>query len=131
MARSLIIAKLLKKKLYKSQITMVGDDFVAEHHNDSLLESLKWTLHGIHEANATQPKDHPKKASATNGIFGQICEFKIFNVTKSSIGICSYAKPKNEDIMFMTEQMVYIPEKILTTLKKQEATMSDLDTMLK
>jgi hypothetical protein len=31
----------------------------------------------------------------------------------------------------MTEQMVYIPEKILTTLKKQEATMSDLDTMLK
>ena len=126
-----IIAKLLKKKLYKSQITMVGDDLVAEHHNDSLLESLKWTLHGIHEANATQPEDHPKKASATNGIFGQICEFKIFNVTKSSIGICSYAKPKNEDIMFMTEQMVYIPEKILTTLKKQEATMSDLDTMLK
>ena len=126
-----IIAKLLKKTLYKSQITIIGDNFVAEYHNDSLLESLKWTLHGIHEANATQPKDHPKRASATNGIFGQICEFKILNVTKSSIGMCSYAKPKNKDIMFMTEQMVYIPEKILTTLKKQEATMSDLDTMLK
>jgi hypothetical protein len=126
-----LIAKLLKKKIYKSQITMVGDDFVAEYHNDSLLESLKWTLHGIHEANATQPKDHPKKGSATNGIFGQISEFKILNVTKSSIGVCGYSKPNNEDIMFMTEQMVYIPEKILTTLKKQEATVSDLDTMSK
>ena len=114
-----IIAKLLKKKIYKAQITLVGDDFVAEYHTDSLLESLKWTLHGIHEANATQPKDHPKKASATNGIFGQICEFKLLNITKSSIGICGYSKPRNEDIMFMTEQMVYIPEKILTTLKKQ------------
>tara|TARA_B110000444_G_scaffold261092_1_gene311027 strand:+ start:2506 stop:2898 length:393 start_codon:yes stop_codon:yes gene_type:complete len=126
-----LIAKLLKKKIYKSQITMVGDDFVAEYHNDSLLESLKWTLHGIHEANATQPEDHPKKGSATNGIFGQISEFKILNVTKSSIGVCGYSKPNNEDIMFMTEQMVYIPEKILTTLKKQEATVSDLDTMSK
>lgn len=126
-----IIAKLLKKKIYKAQITMVGDDFVAEYHNDSLLESLKWTLHGIHEANATQPSNHPKKGSATNGIFGQISEFKVLNITKSSIGVCGYSKPKNEDIMFMTEQMVYIPEKILTTLKKQEATLSDLDSMIK
>ena len=110
---------------------MVGDDFVAEYHNDSLLESLKWTLHGIHEANATQPSNHPKKGSATNGIFGQISEFKVLNITKSSIGVCGYSKPKNEDIMFMTEQMVYIPEKILTTLKKQEATLSDLDSMIK
>ena len=126
-----IIARLLKKKIYKSQITLVGDDFVAEYHNDSLLESLKWTLHGIQEANATQPSDHPKKGSATNGIFGQISEFKVLNVTQSSIGICGYSKPNNEDIMFMTEQMVYIPEKILTTLKKQEATLSELDTMSK
>ena len=33
--------------------------------------------------------------------------------------------------MFMTEQMVYIPEKILTRLKKQEATVSGLDAMSK
>lgn len=126
-----IIAKLLKKKLYKSQVTMVGDEFVAEHHSDSLVESLKWTLHGIHEAHATQPKDHPKQASATHGVFGQICEFKVLSVTKSSIGVCSYSRPKNEDIMFMTNRMVYIPEKILKTLKKQEATLAELDTMSK
>ena len=126
-----LIAKILKKKLFKSQVTMVGDNFVAEHHSDSLLQSLKWTLHGIHEANATQSEYNHKNVSATKGIFGQICEFKILSVTKSSVNICGYSKPKNEDILFMTNQMVYIPEKILSTLKKQEATLSDLDTMLK
>tara|TARA_X000000950_G_C13859370_1_gene638036 strand:- start:933 stop:1325 length:393 start_codon:yes stop_codon:yes gene_type:complete len=126
-----IIAKLLKKKLYKSKVTIVGDDFIAEHQSDSLIESLKWTLHGIHEAYATQSNDHPKKNSTTNGIFGQICEFRIVNVSKSSIAIFDYAKPKNEDIMFMTNHMVYIPEKILSTLKKQEVTLSDLDLLIK
>ena len=126
-----IITKLLNKKLYKSQVTMVGDDFVAEHHSDSLLESLKWTLHGIHEAHATQPDKHLKKGSITHGIFGQISEFKILSITKSSISLLGYSKPKNEDILFMTNQMVYIPEKILYCLKKQEATLNDLDSMLK
>lgn len=126
-----IIAKILNKRMYKSQVTILGDDFVAEYHSDSLLKSLKWTLHGIHEANSTQPENHPKQASAINGIFGQIRKFKILNLTKSSIGICSYTKPKNEDIMFMTEQMVYIPEKILTSLKKQEVSLTELDVMSK
>ena len=68
-----LIAKLLKKKLYKSKITILGDDFVATHDSNSLLESLKWTLHGIHEANATQPEHHKKSISTTNGIYGNIC----------------------------------------------------------
>lgn len=126
-----LIAKLLKKKLYKSKITILGDDFVATHDSNSLLESLKWTLHGIHEANATQPEQHKKSISTTNGIYGHICEFKLFSVTRTSITICGYKTPKNEDILFMTEQMVYIPQKILNTLREQDAHLQDLEIMTK
>ena len=103
-----LIARLLNKKLYKSQIIIVEDDFTADYYSDSLLHSLKWTLHGIYETNATQQISSSKSSSATNGIFGQISEFKVLNFTKSSIGFCNYAKPKSSDTMFMTNQMVYI-----------------------
>ena len=126
-----LIAKLLGKKLYKSNVTMISDDFVATHHSDSLMESLKWTMHGIYEMCATQAPDGLKQGSMTGGVFGQICEFKLINITQKSIGICSYAKPKNEDLLFMTNQMVYIPEKILKSLKKQDAQLGELDAIFK
>ena len=53
--------------------------------------------------NATQPEHHKKSISTTNGIYGHICEFKLFSVTRSSITICGYKTPKNEDILFMTD----------------------------
>ena len=123
-----IIAKLLNKKLYKSKITILDDEFTATHDSDSLLESLKWTLHGIYEANATQQQENTK---SNRGIFGQICEFKILSVSSSSISLLDYSKPKNEDMMFMSNHMVYIPQKILNNLKKQETSLADLDAMLK
>lgn len=124
-----IIAKLLNKKLYKSKITILDDEFTATHDSDSLLESLKWTLHGIYEANATQQQQENTKSN--RGIFGQICEFKILSVSSSSISLLDYSKPKNEDMMFMSNHMVYIPQKILNNLKKQETSLADLDAMLK
>lgn len=123
-----IIAKLLNKKLYKSKITILDDEFTATHDSDSLVESLKWTLHGIYEANATQQQENTK---SNRGIFGQICEFKILSVSSSSISLLDYSKPKNEDMMFMSNHMVYIPQKILNNLKKQETSLADLDAMLK
>lgn len=126
-----LIAKILRKRLYKSQVSVVGDDFTAVHYSDSLIEALKWTMHGIYEMSTTQSTDHPKQKSITNGVFGQICDFKILSVTQKSISIFGYATPKNEDILFMTNQMVYVPEKILRALKKQDAKISDLDAMFK
>jgi hypothetical protein len=126
-----IIAKMLGKKLYKSQVTMVEDAFDATHYSDSLLDSLKWTMHGIYETCSTQPPLENKQGSMLHGVFGQICKFKLINITQKSIGICSYSKPKNEDILFMTNQMVYIPEKILKSLKKQDAKLTDMDLMFK
>ena len=87
------------------------------------------TLHGIHEDAITE--QHKKSISTTNGIYGHICEFKLFSVTRSSITICGYKTPKNEDILFMTEQMVYIPQKILNTLREQDAHLQDLEIMTK
>ena len=95
-----IIAKLLGKKLYKSQITIVEDEFDAIHYSDSLLESLKWTMHGIYETCSTQLPVGNAPGSAIHGVFGQICKFKLISVTQKSIGICSYSKPKNEDILY-------------------------------
>ena len=125
-----IIAKLLNKKLYKSKITILDDEFTATHDSDSLLESLKWTLHGIYEANATQQQQQ-ENTKSNRGIFGQICEFKILSISSSSISLLDYSKPKNEDMMFMSNHMVYIPQKILNNLKKQETSLADLDAMLK
>ena len=126
-----IIAKLLNKKLYKSSITILADDFTATYNNDSLLESLKWTLHGMYEANHTQSPESLKSKSTTNGIFGQICKFKIISFTSGSITILDYAKSKNEDMMFMSNSMVYIPDTILKTLKKDQVSLEQLDSIIR
>jgi hypothetical protein len=108
------IAKLLGKKLYRAEVIIESGTFTATHHSDSITEVLQWALHGIHEAYGTEPN---KKGSVTHGVFGKICQFKLINVTQKSFGILCYSKPKNEDIMFMTNQMIYIPETILKLAK--------------
>tara|TARA_B100000579_G_scaffold376398_1_gene341856 strand:+ start:88 stop:465 length:378 start_codon:yes stop_codon:yes gene_type:complete len=109
------IAKLLGKKLYKAEVIIESGSFTADSHSDSITEALKWVLHGIHEAYESEPND---TGSANHGVFGKISEFKLLNITKNSIGILCYSKPKNEDIMFMTNRMVYIPETILKLAKE-------------
>lgn len=124
-----IIARILGKKLFMSEITILKEEFTATHYSDSLLESLKWTLHGIYESsNLNNDIDN---SSNKLGVFGQIREFKIFKLSKSSISFCGYPKPKAEETLFMTNQMVYIPQNILKNLKKQEVSVSELDTMFK
>jgi hypothetical protein len=109
------IAKLLGKKLYKAEVIIESGSFTADNYSDSITDVLQWALHGIHEAYASEPAD---SGSATHGVFGKISEFKLLNITKNSIGILCYSKPKNEDIMFMTNRMVYIPETILKLAKE-------------
>ena len=115
-----------------SQITILDDEFTAVHHSDSLLETLKWTLHGIYETETYRVHSNTEEdENRRTGVFGQIREFKILSLSKSSISFCGYPKPKAEETMFMTNQMVYIPQKILKSLKNQEVSISELDMMFK
>jgi len=136
-----IIAKILNKPMYRAKITLVGENFDATHESNSLLDCLKWTMHGLYECDHEDKELQDKfgniiereysKSSKKHYSVGQICEFKLFNVTSNSIGIFCYSKPRNEDMLFMSNKMVYVPEKILKTLKKQEVSISDLDMLFK
>ena len=127
------IAKLLGKKQYKSEIYIVKDNFTATFSSNSLLESLKWTIHGIYEASGFDhlsfDEDILEKASKGIGVFGKIREFKIFSVSSSSVTLFDYTRPKNEDILFMNNKMIYIPDKILKILREQDAKLSELDLL--
>ena len=119
-----IIAKFLKKPLYKSNIIFVNEDFTGTHFSNCILDSIKWVLHGLHES-----KYYNKTDFITNGVYGQICEFKLLSISKRSIGILGYTKPKPQDMMFIHDNnMVYIPE---TILKKAKTGNIKLDTLIK
>ena len=98
-----------------------------------MLESLKWTIHGIYEASGFDhlsfDEDILEKASKGIGVFGKIREFKIFSVSTSSVTLFDYTRPKNEDILFMNNKMIYIPDKILKNLREQDAKLSELDLL--
>ena len=70
-----------------------------------------------------------EKASKGIGVFGKIREFKIFSVSSSSVTLFDYTRPKNEDILFMNNKMIYIPDKILKILREQDAKLSELDLL--
>ena len=118
------IANLLGKSLYRSKVIISKEDFTATHDSNCILDSLKWTLHGIHEAVIGSHNT----LSITGGVYGQICEFKIINITKKSIGFFCYSTPKTEDTLFMTNNMVYIPE---TILKMTKASKLGIESFIK
>jgi len=117
-----LIAKLLGKKIYKSEIILSDDDFTAKKEDDCMLSSLKWIIAGLYES-AIYTKD---KFESKNLIIGKLSEFKLFSMSSSSIVICGYTKPKNEDLMFLSNNMVYIPDRIINSLRKQEVDFSKL-----
>lgn len=113
-----IISKLFKKKLYKAEVVITNDEFIAEYHSDSLAECLNWTLVGLKESRHTS--NYTKSASLTNGVYGRIMPFKVFNISKNSVGILSYKRPITEDYLFMTDKLVHIPESIIKKIGKEE-----------
>lgn len=111
-----IIAKLFKKKLYKAEVVITDDNFTAEYYADTLGQCLNWTLIGLQEARYTSQS----KLSHTKGIYGRIMPLKLINVTSGSIGILSYKKSARADYLFMTDEMVHIPESIMKVVRKEE-----------
>lgn len=122
-----LIAKLLGKKIYKSEIILSSDDFTATKEDDCMLSSLKWIIAGLYES----VKYNDNEISSKNLIIGKLSEFKLFSVSSSSIIICGYTKPTNEDLMFLSNNMIYIPDRILNSLRKQEVDFSKLDNMFR
>ena len=122
------IARLLGKKLYKSEIVLTSDKFTALYESDCLFKSLKWAIAGLYESAYYSSYEDKMKSDV---VIGKISEFKLFSITSSSIIFLGYSKPKNEDLMFLTNNMVYIPDRILKTLRKEEVDLNKLDGMFK
>jgi hypothetical protein len=123
------IARILGKKIYKSEIIITSDEFTAYYESDCLFASLKWVIAGLYESahySSTTDSNQSK-----NIVIGKISEFKLFSLSSSSIVLFGYNKPKNEDLMFLSNNMVYIPDRILKTLRKEEVDLTKLDGMFK
>ena len=112
-----LLAKVFRKKLYKAEVLMVEDDFVAEYHSDKLGSCLAWTLNGLQEVRSTTTDS---KLTHTKGAYGRIMPLKVVNVSQSSIGLMSYKKPCSEDYLFMTDTMIHVPESVLKIARKEE-----------
>lgn len=111
------LSKLLNKPLYKAEVIITSDDFIAEYHSDTISSCLSWTLVGLQETRSTSTE---LKLSFTKGIYGRIMPLKVFSFNKNSIGFMSYKKPATEDYLFMTDQMIHVPESIMKHVRKEE-----------
>lgn len=116
------ISKILKKKLFKCEVVILKDDFTAEFECDSLKSGLDWVLHGIYEARYTTSDDEvntPYQLSLTKGIYGRIMPYKLISLSSKSITLFGYKKPKPDEHVFMTDNMVHVPEHIVNKLKTE------------
>jgi hypothetical protein len=111
------LSKLFKKKLYKAEIIITSDDFIAEYYADTLSACLSWTLNGLQE---TRSSITESKLSYTKGVYGRIMPLKVISITQSSISILSYKKPVTEDYLFMTDTMIHVPDSIMKIVRKEE-----------
>ena len=111
-----LLAKLFGKKLYKAEVIITDDEFTAEYYANTLGQCLSWTLVGLQEARSTSNS----KLSHTKGIYGRLMPLKIINISSKSIGIMSYKRPISEDYLFMTDEMVHVPESIMKIVRKEE-----------
>ena len=111
-----LLAKLFGKKLYKAEVIITDDDFTAEYYADTLGKCLSWALAGLYEARSTSDS----KLMHTKGIYGRLMPLKVISVTSNSIRIMSYKKPVTEDYLFMTDEMVHVPESIMKIVRKEE-----------
>jgi hypothetical protein len=111
-----LLAKLFGKKLYKAEVIITDDEFTAEYYADTLGQCLSWTLVGLQEARNTSGS----KLSHTKGVYGRLMPLKLINITSKSIGVLAYKKPITEDYLFMTDEMVHVPESIMKIVRKEE-----------
>ena len=111
------LSKLFKKKLYKAEIIITSDDFIAEYYADTLGACLSWTLVGLQESRSSVVES---KLSYTKGVYGRIMPLKVIDITQNSVGLLTYKKPVTEDYLFMTETMIHIPESIMKVVRKEE-----------
>lgn len=110
-----ILSKILKKKKYKAEVYITADNFTAEYYSDSLNEALTWTLSGIAESYATSNNTK----SATRGVFGKIGKFSALHFSSGTLKICEYKFPPTQDYLFMTDAMVYVPDSIMSAVRKE------------
>jgi hypothetical protein len=115
-----LLAKLFGKKLYKAEIILTEDNFTAEYYANTLNQCLSWTLVGLQEARVTSNS----KLSHTKGVYGRLMPLRIINITSNSIGIMSYKRPCTEDYLFMTDEMVHVPESIMKIVRKEELNLT-------
>lgn len=119
---SKLVSKLFKKKLFRCEVIILKDDFIAEFQTDSLKSALDWVLHGIYEARYTTNYDGidaTEPLSITKGIYGRIMPYKLLSVSEKGITLFGYKKPKPDEHVFMTDNMVHVPEIILKQVKKE------------
>ena len=111
-----LLAKLFGKKLYKAEVIITEDGFTAEYYSDTLGKCLSWTLAGLNEARVTSDSN----LIHTKGIYGRLMPLKVINITSNSIGVMSYKTPVTEDYLFMTDEMIHVPESIMKIVRKEE-----------
>ena len=68
------IASLMQRKLYKAEVLITDDDFIAEFYSDSLNECLMWVLSGISESFTTSNNTK----TITKGIYGVFLSSLLF-----------------------------------------------------
>ena len=108
-------SKIHKKKKYKSEVYITDGNFTADFYSDSLNDSLSWVLAGIAESYATSSNTK----SLTRGVYGKICKFSLFHIADGKIRICEYKLPNPVDYLFMTDAMVYVPDSIMSAVRKE------------
>lgn len=116
-----LLSKIFKKKLFRCEVVILKDDFTAEFECDSLKSALDWVLHGIYEARYTSNEDvdAPYQLSLTKGIYGRIMPYKLISFSCNNITLFGYKKPKPEDHVFMTDNMIHVPENIVKQVKSE------------
>jgi hypothetical protein len=119
---SKLVSRLFKKKLFRCEVIILKDDFIAEFQTDSLGSALDWVLHGIYEARYTSNYDGTNlggQLSITKGIYGRIMPYKLLSISEKGVTLFGYKKPKPDEHVFMTDNVVHVPEIILKQVKKE------------
>ena len=110
-----LIASLMQRKLYKAEVLITDDDFIAEFYSDSLNECLMWVLSGISESFTTSNNTK----TITKGIYGRISKFSFVHLSKNKLKINEYKIPSQQEYLFMTEAMVYVPDSIMKKVRNE------------
>jgi len=120
------LSKILTgKPKYKAEIYIAESQFTAEFSSDSLRDCLNWIMAGLTELYATTKES----ASITKGNYGSIRKLSLFNIKNGVLSINQYHKPGAQEHIYMTDTMLYIPDSVLSEIRK-EPIKFDFDQMM-